>query len=180
MGSNIFKSYLRTDSKLKESGYIKAFLNLADDFTTLNEPAPLDVDSVTGDSTIITTPHVWAVGKGPMSLYINKKSLEAPAELVGDAGSQKFKWTVKCFLIGDGPVAQDLAQSLINQDLVVFVQDQCQNGDILQYGCDCLTANIVKGSFASGTLEAGSKGWSFEIESYCRYFYRGGALTPRT
>ncbi len=176
-GSGIFKSYKRADAILKDSGYQKAFLNLVDDFTTLSEPA--DSPANTGDAMIIADTHVWASGKGPMSLYINNKSLEAPGESTGDQGSLKMLWTVKCFLVGDGPVAEDLALSLLNEDLVVFVQDQCQGGQILQFGCDCTPANITKGSFTSGTLPSGSKGWSFEIQSYCRYFYQGGTLTAR-
>lgn len=176
MGSKIFKSYVRADAILKESGYQKAYINLLDDFTTLSEP---DTNTATGDCKIINDAHVWAAGKGPMALYTTQKSIEAPAETTGDPGGLKFKWTVKCFMTGDGPVAQDLAESFLNEQLIVFAQDQCQDGELIQFGCDCQPAEVVKGSFVSGTLPSGTKGWSFDIESYCRYFYRGGTLTAR-
>jgi hypothetical protein len=170
-GSGIYKSYKRADAVLRESGYIKAYLNLLSDFTTLNEPAALDVDSVTGDAKKITTAHTWAATKGPMELYVSQKSLEAPADTVGNPGSLKFVYHLNFFLVGDGPVTQDLAESFLNEQLIAFVQDQCQNGMVLQFGCDCLTGEVQKGSFSSGTLPSGDKGWSFTIDFYCRYFY---------
>lgn len=177
MGSKIYQSYKRTDAELQESGYQKFYLNILDDFTTLSEP---DTNAATGDCKIINDAHVWAAGKGPMVFYINNKSLEAPADTVGDQGSLRFKHTLKVFWKGDGPVPQDLAESILNEDLIGFTTDGCPDPEILQYGCDCIPGQVSKGGFTSGTLAGGSKGWSFEIEFYCRYFYRGGDITPRT
>lgn len=178
-GSKIFQSYKRADAELREPGYTKAYINLPDDFNILSEPAPLDQNSVTGDSKIITASHVWNTGKKPMAIYIDNKSLEAPAELIGDSGSRKFKWTLKFFMKGDGPVAQDLAESFLNEDIIAFASDECPEKETLQFGCDCNPGEVVKGSFTSGTLVSGAKGYSFEVEFLCRFFYRGSTITTR-
>ena len=179
-GSGILKSYVRADAKLKESGYLKFYLNLIDDFTTLQEPAALDVDSVTGDKFIITDAHVWTAGKTPMSFYIDPKKLTAPGETVGAKGSLSMNYTITVFAVGDGPVIQDLFESIKNEDCVGFTTDECPTSEILQYGCDCQPLNMVKGSFQPGTLEGtDAKGWTFQMETRSRFFYRGGSLTAR-
>ena len=178
-GSGIYKSYKRADAVLQEPGYQKAWLNTLSDFTLLQEPADLDENSVTGDIVKIETAHTWATGAGAMELFINNKSLEAPAETVGDIGSLKYKWTLKFFMKGDGPVAQDLAMSFLNEELIAFVQDGCPIEQYLQFGCDCISGEVSKSSFASATLASGAKGYSFEVDFYCRYFYNA-ALTLRS
>ena len=67
MSSGKYKSYTRADALLQQPGYIKAFLNLKTDFTTLSEP---DTNVNSGDQKIINDPHVWAAGKGPRSVDI--------------------------------------------------------------------------------------------------------------
>ena len=177
-GSGLYKNYKRADAQLLETGYLKAWINIKSDFTALQEPPALTTDSVTGDNKIITTAHTWAAGKGAMELYVNYKTIEAPAESTGEPGSLRLLWKPKIFLRGDGPVAQDLAENFLNQEIILFVQDQCQNSQFIQFGCDCEPGEVSKLSFSSGTLPSGAKGWQFEIDFWCRYFYNA-AITHR-
>ena len=170
-GSGIYKNYRRQDALLRSSGYVKAWINALSDFVVLAEPDDLTTDSITGDNKIIANPHQWVDGRAAYSLFINQKTLEAPGESTGEAGSQRLKWTLKCFLKGDGPIAQDLAESWMNEQVICFIQDECPNPEFIQFGCNCLPGEMVKNSFSSGTLTGGIKGWQFEIEFYCRFFY---------
>lgn len=171
MNTGRYKSYKRSDALLQETGYIKAWLNLKSDFTTLEEPVESTPTPLIGDLYKITSPHTWAAGKEAMSIYVRKDSLEAPGESQGEKGSLRVLWTPKIFIVGDGPVTLELVNNLLNQELILFVQDECQDAKFIQFGCDCMPAEVQKGSFTSGTLKGGAKGYELTLESICKYFY---------
>lgn len=161
---------------LDEVGYSKFWLNLVDDFTTLQTPA---AGTVLGDSKKIATAHTWAANKGAMELYVDENTLEAPGDTVGDKGNLRLKWTPKLFLPGDGPEVEELLENLKNLPLIGFAQDGCDNTkQLLQYGNADLPLKITKVSPSSGTLTGGKKGWMIETECYNRYFYNA-TLTVR-
>lgn len=159
-------------------GYTKAWINLKADFTTLQEPAASDPPAL-GDSVSIATDHVWASGKGPLPILINPDTLEAPGESSGEIGTQRIVWRPSILVLGDSKETLEMVLNWLNEELVVFVNDGCPGGQILQFGCDCYPAKVEKNTFVSGTTLSGQKGYTMTIRSMCKYFY-SGAFVPRT
>jgi len=173
-----YKSLVPADATVKSPGYVKAWVNILSDFTTLQEPAPGQTPAV-GDIYRIATDHVWANGKGAIACMGDPEMLEASGETVGEKGSLNMKFMPKIFIPGDGPAIQEVINSLRNEGLVVFMQNSCEpNSKVLQYGGGCVPCKVTKVSFGSGTFVSGRVGWTLEIESYDRYFYEGD-LTVR-
>ncbi len=171
MDTGLYAPYRRANAVLVETGLIKGWINLTTDFTLLNDPAPGEAP-VAGDNYKITADHTWAVGKGPLPIYIYADTLEAPAASSGTKGSLRLIQTPKLFIIGDGAPILEMVNNWLNQQIVLFVQDQC-NGPYIQYGCSCLPAAVSKVGFSTGTLKSGQKGYDMEIESYNKFFYSG-------
>jgi hypothetical protein len=177
MNTGRYKSYKRSDVSMQETGYIKAWISLKSDFTTLEKPV-LGAPPVIGEAYTIADAHVWAAQKGAMSIYVKRDTIEAPGESQGEKGSLRMLWTPKIFVIGDGPVTLELVNNFLNEELILFVQDECQDAKFIQFGCDCMPAEVQKGSFTSGTLKSGAKGYELVLESMCKYFYNA-AITER-
>lgn len=170
--TGLYKAYRRADVQLVEPGYLKAWISLRSDFTTLNEPI-IPGSPVVGDAYKITTSHAWTDGKEAIPVYVNEDTVEAPGESNGEVGSQRLIWRPKIFIIGDGPEILEMINNWLNQELIVFVQDQCNPAKYLQFGCDCYPAKVEKQTFASGQLLSGAKGYEMTARSLCKYFYEG-------
>lgn len=168
-----YKSLKSVDATVKAPGYVKAWLNILSDFTTLNAPAPGQTPAV-GDAYRIATDHVWANGKGAITCMADPEILEASGETVGEKGSLNMKYMPKIFIPGDGPAIQEVVMSLRNEELVLFVQNSCETGSkVLQFGGGCVPCKVSKVSFGSGTFVSGRLGWTLELEAYDRNFYEG-------
>lgn len=170
--TGLYKAYRRADVVLLEPGYLKAWISLFSDFTTLNEPV-IPGSPVVGDAYRITTSHAWTADKEAIPVYVNEDTLEAPGESNGEIGSQRIIWRPKIFVIGDGAEILEMANNWLNQQLILFVQDQCNPAKYLQFGCDCYPAKVEKNTFTSGQLLSGQKGYEMTVRSLCKYFYEG-------
>jgi len=173
MNTGRYKSLKRADAVLQETGYLKAWISLKTDFTTLQEPV-LSGSPVIGEQYTIDDDHAWTTGKEPIALYIKADTLEATGESMGDKGSLRLKYKPKLFIKGDGPNILEVINNLLNEETILFVQDQCSPAKFIQFGCDCLPSEVEKATFTSGTLGAGgSKGYELELTASCKYFYNG-------
>lgn len=178
MNTGLYKSMVSADAPLKEPGYNKAYISLLSDFTTLNEPTPGQTPAV-GDAYKIDTAHTWAVGKGPIEVLVDNRTLEVTGQTTGAIGSLRMNYAPKIFIKGDGPAILEMVNNFLNEELVLFVQDGCGHAQFLQFGCDCSPAEIDKASFASGTLKgSNAKGYEFTLDVMCKYFYNG-TITKR-
>ncbi|MCK9402925.1 MAG: hypothetical protein M0Q26_05970 [Chitinophagaceae bacterium] len=171
MNTGRYQNYKRADVSLQETGYLKAWLNLKTDFTTLQEPVLTPVTPLIGEQYTIATAHVWAVGKEAMSIYVKQDTIEAPGETQGESGSLRILWTPKIFFVGDGAITLELINNFLNEELILFVQDQCIGKKFIQFGCGCAPAKAQKGSFTSGQLKSGAKGYELTLETISKYFY---------
>lgn len=167
-----YAAITRTTNPLAEPGYLKAWVSLKSDFTTIQEPV-ISATPVIGEAYTIGTDHAFASGKNPIPVYVKTDTVEAPGESVGEVGSMRTQWKPKFFIKGDGPVVEEIINNLMNEELIVFVQDQCTPARFIQFGCSCLPCEITKRTATSGTLAAGQKGNELEFRSYCKFFYNG-------
>ncbi len=167
-----YKSIKRADAPLAETGYLKAWVSLKTDITTLQTPV-ISGTPVIGEAFTIGTSHVWATGKDPIAVYVDPKSIEGMGESAGEIGSLRTIWKPKFFIKGDGPIVEEVVNNLLNEEVILFVQDQCTPAKFIQFGCDCLPCEFTKRSFTSGNLDGGKKGNELELKSYCKFFYNG-------
>lgn len=173
-----FIPYRPANAELTETGYLKAWLSLVSDFDELEEPVLSTPTPVIGEKYTIGASHTWLEDKEALPIYVRKDTLEAPGESQGEMGSLRMLWTPKIFIIGDGAKILEMVNNWMNEDIIVFVQDQCTPAKMIQFGCDCQAANVQKNSFSSGTLKSGQKGYEMTLETYCKYFYNG-SITER-
>lgn len=167
-----YKSYRRADSVLQEPGLLKAWISLLTDFDTLQEPV-LSMTPVIGEAYTIGTAHEWTEDKEAIPVYVFPDTMEAPADSQGTKGSLRLIHTPKIFILGDGPVILEMINNWLNEQLVLFVQDQCSPAKYIQYGCDCTPAAVSKQGFSTGQLKSGQKGYEMTVESFCKFFYNG-------
>lgn len=175
MNTGRYKSLKRADAVLQETGYLKAWISLKSDFAVdgLKEPV-LSTTPLIGEQYTIGDDHEWTTGKEPISLYVKYDTLEAPGESMGDKGSLRMKYKPKLFIKGDGPNILEVVNNILNEESILFVQDQCSPAKFIQFGCDCTPCEVEKGTFASGTVGAGgSKGYEIELTAICKFFYNG-------
>jgi hypothetical protein len=173
MSTGRFKSIKKADIVSNEVGYLKAWVALKDDFTTLSEPV-LSSTPVIGEAYTINTDHAFTTGKEPMSVLIRVEDLEAAGETVGETGSLRTAWKPKLFIPGDGPKVEEVVSNLLNEEIILFVQEGCgTEKHYLQFGCDCRPAKVTKRGFSSGNAGGGKKGTELEMQAYCKFFYNG-------
>lgn len=179
--SGLYKVITASDADLDlQPGYFKAWINTRSDFTTLNEPAALDEDSVAGDSFIIASAHTWVSGKGAIPCFINKDTLQVNGESNGEIGTQRMIWRPEILMLGDSAPLLENITNWLNEDLIIFVQDGCgADEQIIQFGCDCYPAKVEKQTFASAQLTSGQKGYTMTARGLCKFFYNA-ALTVRS
>lgn len=171
--TNLYKPYTEAMPTVQEVGYLKAWISPKSFIDTLVEPAQGGTPAL-GEMQIIGSAHTWATGKGAIPLYIEPDQLEAPGDLVGEKGSLREVWKPKLVMIGDGAEVLELLKNVVNKELIVFVQDQCNPATYIQFGCDCAAARVIPGSFfQSGNLKGGRKGYELQVEAFCKFFYEG-------
>ncbi len=170
--TGLYKAYRSADVKLQETGYLRAWISLVADFSLMVEPT-YSATPVLGESKRIKTSHTWAVGKEAIPVFVKKDTTEAPADSIGDQGSSSLLWKPKIFIVGDGPQILEMVTNWLNEQMIIFYQDQCSPANYIQFGCDCEYAEVPKGTFASGTTRSGSKGYELNFETKCKYFYEG-------
>jgi hypothetical protein len=171
--TGLYAPYKKANVDILGPGLLKAWISLKSDFTTLNEPV-IPVSPVLGDAYTITTTHAWATGQEAIPIFVDADTLEAPAESNGAPRSQRLVHRPKIFIIGDGANILEMVNNWLNEELIIFVQDQCDPAKYIQYGCDCYPAVVEKQAFATGTLlGSNAKGYEMTVRALCKYFYTG-------
>lgn len=173
-----YKSYKKSDVSNQEPGYIKAWLSLKSDFATLQKPTLSTPTPLIGEAFTIGTAHAWTVGKEAMAIYVKRDSLEGSGESQGEMQNQRLIYSPKIFIIGDGPVGLEIVNNIMNEDLILFVQEDCGT-KFIQFGNEEAPALVSKVGFQSGTLKSGQKGYEVTLDAICKYFYNG-AITERS
>jgi hypothetical protein len=178
--TGLYKSFVRADGPITEAGLLKAWWTPVDDFTTLSEPVLSD-PQVIGEKYNITTDHVWQTGKEAIKLLIDPDRLEAPGKTSGDVQSLRMVRTPKAYILGDGPIFQEMVDNMTNTPGILIVQKNCDvDAQYLQYGCDCYPTFITAVSENQGTVGAGGTvGYEIEFRTTCKFFYNG-AISERT
>ena len=173
MNTGRYKSLKRADAVLTEAGYLKAWISPVADFTTMQEPT-LSNSPVIGEAYTIGADHAWTSGKEPIALYVKRETIEVAGESKGDKGSLRLTWKPKIFIKGDGPNILEVVNNLLNEEVILFVQDQCSPAKYIQFGGKCIPTEVGKVANPSGTLGGGgSKGYEIELEAYSKFFYNG-------
>lgn len=178
MNTGRYKSYKKSDVVNQEPGYIKAWLSLKSDFATLQKPTLSTPTPLIGEAYTIGTAHAWTVGKEAMSIYVKRDTLDAPGESQGEMQNQRIIYSPKIFIIGDGPVGLEIVNNILNEDLILFVQEDCGT-KFIQFGNEEAPALVSKASFNSGQLKSGAKGYEVTLDAICKYFYTG-TITERS
>ncbi len=168
-----YKAYRAADVALSQTGYLKAWISLLSDFDDLKEPVLSSPTPLIGEKYTIGTSHVWTTGKEALPIYVKKETIDAPGDTQGEAGSLRLLFTPKVFVIGDGAVILEMVNNWINEEMIIFVQDECSPAKYIQFGADCNTATVTKAGFTSGTLKSGAKGFEMTFETYSKSFYTG-------
>lgn len=179
MSTGRYKSLVAADAALMEVGYMKAWVSLLSDFTTLEVPVLTSPTPLIGEAYTIDDAHTWAASKDPIGLYLKRENLETPGESVGDPGFVTMIHRPKLFIKGDGPNIMEVVQNLKNEDLIVFYQNECDTeAKYIQFGCACTPCEVEKVTEMSGTLGSGGmRGYEITFKTYCKYFYNGTIAT---
>lgn len=180
MATILYKTMTADDVLLKEPGFVRAFWTPIDDFSTISEPILSD-PQVIGEKYSISTDHEWQVGKEAIELYINPDTLTAPGESNGEVGTLSIVRRPKAYIMGDGPIVQEIVQNMMNARGILLVQKNCDvDAEYIQYGCDCDPSRIEKVTENQGEKVAGgSVGYEIIFRVFCKYFYFG-AVSIRT
>lgn len=174
-GTGLYKSLTPADAVMTEPGFLAAWLNLFDDFTTLQQPT-LSTPQVIGEAYKIDANHVWTAGKEAISLYVKQETIEAPGESNGEIGSLALQFNPKIYLVGDGPIILEMVKNFMNERLILFVQNECGvNAKFLQFGSSkCDFAQVQKIQAYSGTKLGGQTvGYELTLRAFTKYFYNG-------
>lgn len=178
MSTGRYKSIVRADATVLEVGYLKAWVSLLTDFTSLEAPILTTPTPVIGEAYTIGTSHTWTAGKEPLGFWVKKESLETPGESQGDPGFLTMMYKPKFMIKGDGPIIEEVVQNLKGEDLILFYQNLCDTeAKIIQFGCDCTPCEIEKVTALSGNLAGGSRGFEITFRAYCKFFYNGTITT---
>jgi hypothetical protein len=113
-GTGLYKSLTPADAVMNEPGFLAAWLNIFDDFTTLQQPT-LSTPQVIGEEYKIDANHVWAAGKEAISLYVKQDTIEAPGQSNGEIGSLALLFEPKIYIVGDGPNILEVINNLKNE-----------------------------------------------------------------
>lgn len=170
--ANKYKNYKKADILNALPGYANnAWLTPVDFIDTFADV----VGSVEiGNKKTIDESHVYMTNKGSIAVYCAPKSVEAPAEMVGEPHAKRFRWLPKIILIGDGPIILEMAENIINETFLLhFANGECEGNQKVQFGSKCTPCVVDAGSFASGTLGDGRKQYEFTAEAFNKYFYNG-------
>jgi hypothetical protein len=173
------QSYKKADVKNIKPGYKnKAYIAAQSWFTTLAEPDPAGTGAAKFK---IEDDHTFPTGKGFIEVTLVKKKNTHTSEQKGDPGASWLNHKVSVAVPGEGPELLALVTELMNEDLVILMQDSnCPGTTIIQLGCDCDPGGMGATKFDGG-LEGGDagKGYSFDVETTCKYFYEG-TITMQT
>jgi hypothetical protein len=141
--------------------------------------APLSAFTDTGikevdptDGVTITGPHVFKPAEGFTEIYVTLDSNEYKLETQGERDSRGKKPSVEFFHPGNTKEAAIFDRVAKNQAGILIIVEP--DGTQIQLGTRGLPIE-VSGSYGSGKLSGGRKGWTFTAEGYQvgQQFYEG-------
>ncbi|HEX8348337.1 MAG TPA: hypothetical protein VF598_00115 [Hymenobacter sp.] len=139
------------------------------DFTTIK-----GVKKTTGrgDSVTIDGSHTFPTGKGFVKCYTTLKTAQLKLDPTGERDSRGKKIDFTFFHPGNSKEVAEFDRQIKNQEGIILVKTP--DGELLQLGSEGLGVEIL-GSYDSGTLDSGKRGFTFKVEGYANglLFYEG-------
>jgi len=125
-----------------------------------------------GDSVTIDGSHQFLPGFGFIKAYGTNDSAELKLDPTGERDGRGKKATFEFFNPGNTPEAAEFDRTIKNLDCIVLLQTP--DGVVQQVGADGLGCEIL-GSYTSGKLSGGRRGYTFKGEAYQNgnQFYKG-------
>lgn len=168
-----YQPYARGDIKNQYPGYLnEVWIAPKSAFLILQEPVLPGVAA--GDTVRITQAHTFPVDQGFVKIACQPDSVQANATVVGPKGAKRFKHAPSFAVQGDDPVLLEMMKELVKEDLIVIFKDAtCPGGQLVQYGCSCMAANVSEGEFTSSNTgeDDGQKAYTLTLDVNCKYFY---------
>lgn len=143
-------------------------------FTALAEPG--GAGAVAGDTIVISDPHTFGASDGFIEMYTTLATAELTAELVGERDSRTINPKVTAFHPGLYAEALEFGKMAKDEEWIVLVEQL--DGSFIQLGQDGLECEITY-SLGSGKVDGGSKGITFNIESFGDVFVYEGTITTK-
>lgn len=140
---------------------------------------PVDPPVALGDEVTIATAHTFGTSDGFISWLCKKHTVTTTTETTGDAGAQSLVHHAKFTLLGDSASTLEQLRNLLNDDVIFLLKDQdCVNGQYVQFGDACLAPN-VKVSFDGKTTAEGLKEYAIEIDVKDKKFFYNATVTEK-
>ena len=131
--------------------------------------------NVVGDSVTINGSHEFQTGFGFIAAYGTLNSGKLQLTPTGERDGRGKKAAFEFFNPGNTKAAAEFDRTIKNESCIVLLQTA--DGVVQQVGGPGLGAEIL-GSYDSGTLESGRRGYTFKGEAYQNgnQFYEGDIL----
>jgi len=145
-----------------------------DDFTAIKG---VKTTTLPGDSVTIDGSHTFQANKGFIACYTTQNTAELKLDPTGERDSRGKKIDLTFFHPGNKKAAAEFDRHIKNRSAIVLVETP--DGDLLQLGTRGLGVEIL-GSYGTGTLGGGKRGFTFKVEGYQNglLFYEGDITRP--
>lgn len=171
-----YANIAKADQKDIQGGY-KNVVFFAPISSFLTFGTPVDPPVALGDEVTISTAHTFGASDGFYSWLCKKHTVTSTTETTGDPGAQSLVHHAKFTLLGDSASTLEQLRNLLNDDSIFLVKDQdCVNGQYVQFGDECLAPN-VKVSFDGKTTAEGLKEYTVELDVKDKKFFYNAAVT---
>ncbi|MDB5268049.1 MAG: hypothetical protein JWP58_1089 [Hymenobacter sp.] len=152
----------------------RVFIGFEDEFIAIKGPKKT---ALAGDSVTIDGSHTFAQGKGFISCYTTQDTNKFKLDPVGERDGRGKKIGLEFFHPGNSKAVAEFDRQVKNGSAIVLVETP--DGEFLQLGTAGLGLEIL-GSYDSGTLSSGRRGFTFKGEGYQNglLFYEGDITRP--
>lgn len=116
-----------------------------------------------GDSSKITSPHVFNAGRAFAKIICAPEKNQLNAKTTGDKGFNKLDFEYDFFVAGSYAELHEAMANYLNTPLIVLGKDSnCAAEMYYQLGCDCVYAYMTI-DFSTGTTKDGNKGYAGKV-----------------
>lgn len=141
-------------------------------FAPITSFAAAGIQDVGADGVTIAGPHLFKAGEGFTKIYVTLDSNEFNLAQTGERDSRGKEATLEMFHPGNTKEAAIFDRVCKNIPGILLLKTP--DGVTLQMGSEFLPVEVA-GSFGSGRLSSGRRGWTFNASSYQNgmQFYEG-------
>lgn len=133
--------------------------------------------TLAGDSVTIDGSHTFKPSKGFLLVYTTQDTNTLKLDPTGERDSRGKKIMLEFFHPGNKKAVAEFDRKIKNRSAILLVETP--DGEVLQLGAQGLGLEVL-GSYDSGKLSGGKRGFTFKCEGYANglQFYEGEIIRP--